>query len=260
LAALLKGASGDDLVVYIEGDGRAVIRGRPSSDPTPRLAQSWELARLDPSPLVLYLARIGQFMPAYSGRRYQYYWTAGRLAPEAVEGASAAIDEAKKRVGAKRIHLVGFSGGGGLAVLVAGRRGDVASLVTVAGLLDTEWWIRDNGWLPLTGSLNPASAAKALASIPQIHYYGIDDNIITPAMSERFSAMARFASLKRVGLDLDHYYGWTDNWPRLLADQVIPLRKAGAAALSEGPGEPGDLEEEGREAQNSSKGPQAASP
>ncbi|MDR2455060.1 MAG: alpha/beta hydrolase, partial [Deltaproteobacteria bacterium] len=213
LAGLIKGDKGEDLVVYIEGDGRAVIRGKPSADPTPRLAQSWELARLDPSPLVLYLARIGQFMPAFSGARFQYYWTTGRLAPEVVAGASAAIDEIKRRVGAKRLHLVGFSGGGGLAVLLAGARTDVASLVTVAGLLDTDWWVKDNGWLPLTGSLNPAGAAGLLASIPQIHYYGLSDKVIVPAMSARFAAMAPFASLKRVGLELDHYSGWTDNWP-----------------------------------------------
>jgi hypothetical protein len=51
-------------------------------------------------------------------------------------------------------------------------------------------------------------------------------------MSARFAAMAPFASLKRVGLELDHYSGWTDNWPRLLSEQVIPLRLEGAAAAS----------------------------
>jgi pimeloyl-ACP methyl ester carboxylesterase len=152
------------------------------------------------------------------------------LAPEAVSAASAAIDEVKRRVGAKRIHLVGFSGGGGLAVLLAGARGDVASLVTVAGLLDIDWWVRDNGWLPLTGSLNPAGAAGSLASIPQIHYYGHDDRVIAPAMSARFASMAPFANLRRVGLAADHYHGWTDNWPQLLAKQIIPMREAAAAA------------------------------
>jgi dienelactone hydrolase len=212
-----------------------VVRGRPSPDPTPRLAQSWELARLDPWPLVLYLARIGQFMPAYAGPAYQRYWTAGRLAPEAVSAASAAIDEVKSRVGAKRIHLVGFSGGGGLAVLLAGARADVASLVTVAGLLDIDWWVKDNGWLPLTGSLNPAGAAGSLAPIPQIHYYGHDDRVIVPAMSARFASMAPFANLRRVGLSADHYHGWTDNWPQLLAKQIIPMREAAAAEASTPP-------------------------
>jgi hypothetical protein len=232
LAALIKGAAGDDLVVYLEGDGRAVVRGRPSPDPTPRLAHSWELARLDPWPLVLYLARVGQFLPAYAGARYQYYWTNGRLAPEVVTSASEAIDEVKRRTGAKRIHLVGFSGGGGLAALLAATRDDVASLVTVAGLLDIDWWVRDNGWLPLTGSLNPASLASELADMPQIHYYGRNDRVIAPAMSARFASMAAFRSLKRIGLELDHYNGWTDNWPQLLTLQIIPLR---TAALS---GEP----------------------
>jgi hypothetical protein len=234
LASLVKGRSGEDLVVYLEGDGRAVVRGRPSRDPTPKLAQSLELAFLDPWPLVMYLARVGQYMPAYAGERYSDYWTGGRLAPEVVESASLAIDEIKARVGAVRIHLVGFSGGGGLAVLLAARRADVASLVTVAGLLDTEWWTRDNGWLPLAGSLNPASVARLLVELPQIHYYGQKDRIIAPAMSTRFASMAPFTSLQRYGLPLDHYNGWTASWPTLLREQIIPMRQRSIPASRAG--------------------------
>ncbi|MDR1656786.1 MAG: alpha/beta hydrolase [Deltaproteobacteria bacterium] len=226
LAALLKGQSGTDLVVYIEGDGRAVIRGRPSNDPTPSMAQSLELALLDPSPLVLYLARVGQFMPAYSGARYQAFWTNNRLAPEVVESANYAIDEVKRQTGAVRVHLVGFSGGGGLAVLLAAKRDDVGSLVTLAGLLDIDWWVNSNGWLPLTGSLNPASVVSRLVDIPQIHFYGFKDQVIAPAMSQRFADSAPFQNLSRIGLDLDHYSGWTSQWPILLKERVLLLRQA----------------------------------
>jgi predicted esterase len=227
LAGLLKGEAGEDLVVYLEGDGRAVVRGRPSLDPTPSMAQSFDLALLDPAPLVLYLARVGQFMPAYTGKRYQVYWSSGRLAPEVVQAASQAIDEVKGKTGAARVHLVGFSGGGGLAVLLAAGRSDVASLVTVAGLLDIEWWVKNNGWQPLAGSMNPAAYAREVADVPQLHFYGYSDRIITPAMSQRFSQLAQFSDSARVGLELDHYSGWTKSWPRILSEMVTPLRRKG---------------------------------
>lgn len=232
LAGLLKGASGRELVVYLEGDGRAIVRGRPSLDPTPSTAQGLELALLDPSPLVLYLARVGQYMPAYSGERYQKYWSEGRLAPESVAAASSAIDEVKRKTGAQFLHLVGYSGGGGLAVILAGTRADVLSLVTVAGLLDIDWWVKNNGWRPLSGSVNPADYAVVVSGTPQLHVYGARDNVITPAMSQRFDSLAGFADLTRVGLPLDHFSGWTAAWPGLLRERIIPLReKAGRFAL-----------------------------
>jgi hypothetical protein len=224
LAGLLKGESGSDLVVYLEGDGRAVVRGRPSADPTPSHAQSYDLALLDPAPLVLYLARVGQFMPSYASSQYQLYWASGRLAPEVVQSASYAIDEVKRKTGAQRVHLVGFSGGGGLAVLVAARRDDVASLVTVAGLLDIDWWVQNSGWQPLSASVNPAKYANIVANIPQIHFYGTSDRVIPPAMSQRFFLMAQFSDYTRTALAHDHYSGWTNSWPRLLNEYVIPLR------------------------------------
>jgi hypothetical protein len=228
LAGLLKGETGPDLIIYIEGDGRAVVHGRPSSDPTPRQAQALELALRDPAPLVLYLARVGQFMSAYARPEYRRFWAEARLAPEVVEAAGRAIDEVKRRVGAVRLHLVGYSGGGGLAVLLAERRADVASLVTVAGLLDTEWWVKQGGWYPLTGSLNPASLAPSLASLPQIHIYGLDDKVVTPGMARRFSGLTKFSDLTLVSERTDHY-DWTSFWPGLLERAVAPMRAAASA-------------------------------
>jgi len=144
LAGLIKGQPGSEaLVVYLEGDGRGVVRGKVTQDPTPGQPLSYELAEADPAPAVLYLARIGQYQPSQTGLEFQPYWSEKRLAEEAVAAAGQAIDEAKRRLEAKRIHLVGYSGGGGLALLLAQRRTDVASLVTVAGLLDTQWWVRE---------------------------------------------------------------------------------------------------------------------
>lgn len=230
LSGLLKGAPGasSDLVVYLEGDGRGVVRGRVTQDPTPSRAMGFELARSDPAPAILYLARIGQFQPSQTGQKYQAYWSNKRLAEEAVRAASQAIDEAKARLGARRIHLIGYSGGGGLAILLAEQRSDVASLTTVAGLLDTYWWVREKNFQPLTGSLNPADQAGRLANLPQVHFYGRDDSIIPPEMSAHFQTLAPFTDFQRVGLDTNHWRAWPDLWPGLLQKYLLPARsKAG---------------------------------
>lgn len=159
--------------------------------PTPSKTPVFDLAALAPAPAVLYLARIGQFQPQYTGTAYQTYWSAGRLGPEAVLAADEAVTAIKERTVTNRIYLVGFSGGGGLACLVAARRDDVA------GLLDHDWWTRTNNYPPLTDSLNPADFAAKLADIPQIHFYGMDDKLISPAMSAKFESLTAFKDFTR---------------------------------------------------------------
>jgi pimeloyl-ACP methyl ester carboxylesterase len=225
LSALLKGGQNSELVVYLEGDGRSIVHGQPASDPTPRDAQSLELALLDPAPAVLYLARIGQFQPLGSTPVSSEYWTDKRLSEEAVMAANVAIERVKAMVGAQKIHLVGYSGGGGLAILIAERRSDVATIVTVAGLLDIDTWVRNKNWRPLVGSLNPIKNTWMIAHIPQIHVYGLDDQIIPPELSYKFANSAKFAKLTRVSQDTDHYSGWTKKWPDLLNKYILPLRR-----------------------------------
>ncbi|MDL2286673.1 hypothetical protein LJC24_04505 [Desulfococcaceae bacterium OttesenSCG-928-F15] len=230
LAGLLKDGGGEDLVVYLEGDGRAFVGGHPTLDPSPGKAQAYELALLDPAPTVLYLARIGQFQPEFTGKDFQEYWTVKRLAPEALASANQAIDLVLSRTGAKRLHLIGYSGGGGLAVLLAQNRSDVASLVTVAGLLDIEWWVKEEGYLPLVGSMNPADNVEKICDLPQIHFYGEKDRIIVPAMSRHFERLASFSDFRRIAVPTNHWKEWTSLWPGFLRKSLVPLRERSAKA------------------------------
>ncbi|MDR2350396.1 MAG: hypothetical protein LBF41_07245 [Deltaproteobacteria bacterium] len=226
LAGLLKkGEPAGELVVYLEGDGRAIVRGRPSSDPTPRFQQSLDLALLDPAPSILYLARVGQYVPEYAGTEYQTYWSEKRLSPEVVISSSKAIDAAKAMCGADFVHLVGYSGGGGLAVLLAESRSDVLSVVTVAGLLDTAWWTQNGGWKPLAGSLNPSDRVDLILRLPQIHFYGTEDNVIPPRLSQIYASKGNFADLTLIPVKTNHYEGWTEAWESILRNRVLPLRR-----------------------------------
>ena len=198
------------LVVYLEGDGRISVSGRPSLDPSPHAAQGFFLARQDPAPQVLYLARIGQYQPQNTGERFQRYWLEQRLSDDAVSAASQAIDVMKYRVGARKVQLIGYSGGGGLAALIAARRDDVIGLVTIAGLLDHQWWTQKLDVLPLSGSLNPIDSASRLAALPQIHFYGTTDRIIFPELSARFVDCVASSHAQRVAVDSDHWNRWTE--------------------------------------------------
>lgn len=92
-----------------------------------------KLAALDASPNVVYLARPCQYV--WSPLCSDIYWTDRRFAVEVVEAMSAAID--RLILPGQKLHLVGYSGSGAVAVLVAARRPDVVSLRTIAGNLDT---------------------------------------------------------------------------------------------------------------------------
>ena len=188
LYSLLRKGSGDLLHVYIEGDGHAWISPRrPSNDPTPHSPVALWLALQDPSPgSVCYLARPGQYIPQEESSCPQKYWTSARFSRDVLDSMNQAVDLAKKAVSAKRIVLVGFSGGGAVATLLASERDDVAFLATVGGNLDVGCWVRERRFTPLKESLDPASVAGLLHSVPQRHVLGTDDTVIPRICSRGF--------------------------------------------------------------------------
>lgn len=208
---------GDDLTVYLEGDGFAwVTRTQPSTDPTPDNPVALILAALDPSPNVAWIARPCQYTPRTANPACKtYYWTTGRLAPEVVASVTAAVSAAKADAGAKRIHLVGYSGGGGLAVLVAAGRDDVASIKTVAGTLDTDAFTTHHKVSPMTGSLNPASVARRVQHIPQLHLSGEKDTVVPARIARAYIAAMSSPQCSQLTVipGATHAEGWSAVWP-----------------------------------------------
>ena len=137
--------------VRIEGDGLAWLsRSQVSADPTPMQPVALELAMRQPGGAAAYLARPCQYVQGPDARNCATaWWTDRRFAPEVVTASSLAIDQLKLRFSAQRLVLVGYSGGGAIAALVAAQRHDVALLVTVAGNLDTQAWTALNRITPL---------------------------------------------------------------------------------------------------------------
>lgn len=215
------------LAVFIEGDGHAWIdRRRPSADPTPRHPVALELAARSPAPAVAYLARPCQFIAADERAPCSpRLWTDGRFAEEVVASMDAAIDALKCRHAARRLVLIGYSGGAAVALLVGLRRDDVAGVVTVAGTLDHAAWTRHHGVSPLSASLNPADAPAGLARLPQVHFAGREDPIAPPELALAFAAALPQPSAARVVV-LDghgHRCCWGEAWPALEREALAAL-------------------------------------
>lgn len=213
------------LTVYIEGDGLAWLnRKQASDDPTPRNPVALELALQHAHGVAVYLARPCQYVAVADQQGCDVaYWTDRRFAPKVIDASSLAIDALKHRYGAEKLVLVGYSGGGAIAALVAARRQDVVRLVTVAGNLDHLAWTTLHGVSPLTGSLNPTDAWEALQNIPQLHFVGGNDSNITTTTVSAYRSRFPLARRPEVQVmsDFDHTCCWVKQWPKL-SSQAFP--------------------------------------
>ncbi|EME69054.1 esterase/lipase/thioesterase [Paramagnetospirillum caucaseum] len=212
---------GQPVTVYIEGDGLAWLsRSEVSLDPTPREAMGLALAAADPSPNVVYLARPCQFTARAKNPTCGIpYWTGKRFAPEVIAAMGQAVDQVAAQVPGQKINLVGYSGGGAVAVLVAAGRKDVASIRTVAGNLDHAEVNRLAKVSPLSGSLNTIDVAPQVAKIPQIHFSGAVDTTVPPVIAERFrQAAGSSCVVVRTVPGASHETGWRERWRELLRE------------------------------------------
>jgi len=205
------------LTVYLEGDGFAwVSGGQPSSDPTPVNPVALRMALAQPSGNAAYLARPCQYLADQDHCR-QRYWTHARFAEEVVASLDQAVDKLKAQAGARRLTLIGYSGGGALALLLAARRDDVGNIITVAGNLDPAAWTEYHHVSPLEGSLNPVGQLMTLARIPQVHLSGANDSVIPTVLTTRFVAAYPKGSpvSVRVIPGYTHSCCWAQDWPQL---------------------------------------------
>jgi dienelactone hydrolase len=206
---------GDPVSVYIEGDGQAYIsRSRPSRNPTPRNPLALQLALQDDSANVAYIARPCQFRDFDEAPLCAVkYWTTHRFSPEVVQATDTAVNIIARTSNTDAIHLTGYSGGGAVAILVTARRSDVKSLRTVAGYIDHKYLNEVRRVSPLAGSLDPMEVAVLSKQIPQIHYYGTDDEVIPAFVSQRYVSRVgndRCASSK--GVKATHVDNWVAYW------------------------------------------------
>ncbi len=209
------GSPAEPLIVFLEGDGLPwASPERPSADATARDPIGLALALATPG-RIAYVARPCYHEFARASGCSPADWTSGRYSLRVIASVAAVI--AALDADAAPLWIVGYSGGGALAVLAAPRLPRLEQLVTVAGNLDTEAWTTMHGYLPLSASVNPATTAPLPASIRQLHLYGTADRNIPPGTAIQFVARQPNARARAMA-GFDHICCWTRAWPNIWAD------------------------------------------
>ncbi len=207
------------LHIYLGGDGSPWIQHRwIASNPTPRNSFILQLMQQD-TRAALFLGR-----PCYHGLMENplcrnTLWTDARYGEEVIQAMANAITQLTQQYAAQKIVLIGFSGGGTLAVLLSEHVSKLHGLITIAANLDTTAWTKHHGYSPLFASLNPMQRPRILPTIWQLHLAGAKDSNIPRQHIQAFVDKQPNAELL-VFNDYTHRCCWVDIWPNIL--QSIP--------------------------------------
>ena len=219
-----------EFVFYIEGDGKAFANGFPTKDPTPLNQLLFKLATFDSRSNIIYLARPCQYTDKAKNTKCNnsFYWASGRMGEEVVKATNSAITNISKT---GKYNIVGYSGGGGMAILVASMNNTkVLSIVTIAGNLDVAKFKELHSIKPYFGpwvtyiddSLNPLDYTDAIRNIPQIHFSGKNDEIVSPIIADNFVKKCNSNLVKQIIVPkTDHVTGWEKVWRKFLLDNSI---------------------------------------
>ncbi|HEU4600375.1 MAG TPA: hypothetical protein VFS24_00335 [Steroidobacteraceae bacterium] len=196
-------------VIFLDGDGVPWTGGiTPNPDPTTRDPLALKL--LTKSPVNgAYVAR-----PCYQEIKSEgctpNLWTAGRYSQSVVQAMKSAIEQIVTRRHPTHLAVVGYSGGGALAVLLAERIPEIDTVITFGANLDTDAWTTYHGYLPLETSLNPARSER-VHSFRELHLIGLLDNVVPPQTREAY--FKRFSNAKNLVLKTyTHTCCWLQDW------------------------------------------------
>lgn len=226
----------DRLVVFLDGDGRPWSDDgqHPSTDPTTGNPLALNLLEQTPVPAI-YVSRPCYQELADAGCSPEI-WTNRRYSSRVVRSIAAAVRATAQSAGLHQVVLVGYSGGGALAVLVAERMENVAAVITLSANLDIDAWTAHHGYLPLTGSLNPATSDRR-HPWPEIHLQGTLDTVVPPSTTRRYfkdHPAARAWSFEHY----DHVCCWVDAWPEAFGRIQAALQNPDLPAIAQGPQSP----------------------
>jgi dienelactone hydrolase len=205
-------AEAGPLVIFLEGDGQLRTTSlEPFVDTTPKHPIALELALHTPA-RVAYIVR-----PCHADGRDAKcdleQWRTARYSSDVVDSLVASVREASRMANAREVELVGYSGGGTLAVLVAERLDNVARVITIAANLDTDAWASLHGYPALSRSLNPAVSERPHVW-PELHLFGTEDEVVPRVTTSKY--FERRADAQQRAIEgVDHTCCWVQRWPDL---------------------------------------------
>jgi len=210
--------------VYIAGDGAPSAAARyDPPDPTPMDDPVLAWMAMDPNPGLL----LGRPCQHITGACDPLHFTLGRYGEPVVSSMAVALRSflgEQEIASDSEVVLIGFSGGGTLATLLAERMPETRALVTIAANLDTAAWAQRHGHTPLIYSLNPAEQGPLREDLVQLHLRGGDDEVVDLDNARAWLDAQPQARL-RTFAGFDHGCCWAQIWP----DALRELRLEGAS-------------------------------
>lgn len=206
--------------VYIERDS-----GAKDMEPTPGNPVALNLASRDRAKNLIYIARPCQYKESPDKKECDpKYWGPRRYSPEVLAAYNEILDEVKARYSITEFNLIGYDGGANIVAGLASQRSDVASMRTVAGILNPDM-VYTTGKNPQSfdaDTLKANEIAPQLANVPQHHFVGAGDTITPPAVYHSYrNAMGASECVHYTFVpDADHEAGWVEKWPELLKGTV----------------------------------------
>ena len=212
---------GGQAIVYIEGESRGSINSHTTRyNPTPLNPVALKMAVQDKSKNLIYISvPCANFTLDRIQACNQKYFKTHRFAPEVIASYNQVLDYYRKRYDIKGFHLVGFSGGGVVATLLAQQQPDILTLRTIAAPLDTQIAQRLSQTNSFSHSQNPSSDPFTLGVLPQHHFLGDKDEFVTPVILSSFLQEMGPSRCVRTSLisGPTHRDGWDERWPELMA-------------------------------------------
>lgn len=190
--------------IYIEGDGAAfTATGYPSDNPTPHSNLMRLMAAGDTAENVIYLARPCQYITDRLCIDNKY-WSSARFSPEILQAEYETITHFAPQ---QPLTLIGYSGGAQIAGLLAVKYKDlqIQKLITVAGNLDIEAWVKYHKLTPLSLSDDLHNHRREYLLFPQKHFIGLRDTNTIPQITRDYIAdTSKLTIIKNAS----HNSGW----------------------------------------------------
>lgn len=213
--------------VYFDGDGSPWHHNGLSinDDPTPRQHLVLRLMSLDIEPSIL----IGR--PCYHGLSHDsnchpLLWTHERYSETVLSTLNEGLSSLFKDKKISEAVLIGYSGGGTLAQLLAERIPQTRAVITLAGNLDPVSWAKLYHYDQLDGSVNPMERPPLSENILQLHYVGRSDSNIPPYLTESYISQKNRGEMIILE-QVDHFNGWLEQWPTILIHVSEKLKNNG---------------------------------
>jgi hypothetical protein len=206
--------SAKKLHIYIEGDGRPWIYDRIALDPGPFDPVVLSLMQQDQSPS-FYLGRPCYFQSkvSLSVQCTPDLWTRARYSKKIVDILIEALNSQSDLARYEEWILIGHSGGGTLAYLMAQELPQVKTVVAISSNLDLDAWVKKHQYAPLDWSLNPASLQNK-KSIRMFYLAGGKDKNVPLELNKTFLEQINAKIIYRA--DYNHVCCWKKEWIQIL--------------------------------------------